>query len=108
MAALLLTSGGLLKYVSSMRTKKSGELPRFIDNHLILTGLIARPLPPGPKGRLIIGSLLELPAEEQWLKITEWAQEYGLYQISGLDQSNLHFEQVKYSMYPLSANLLST
>jgi len=35
------------------------------------------PLPPGPKGKPIIGNLLDLPASEIWLKATEWKDMFG-------------------------------
>ena len=35
------------------------------------------PLPPGPKRRLIIGNLTDLPAENPWLTYHEWAKTYG-------------------------------
>ena len=34
-------------------------------------------LPPGPKGKPIIKNLLDLPTNEQWLRVTEWAKEFG-------------------------------
>ena len=39
--------------------------------------VIALPLPPGPKGKPIIGNLLDMPAEEQWIKATEWKESIG-------------------------------
>ncbi|KAJ8503084.1 hypothetical protein ONZ45_g11177 [Pleurotus djamor] len=35
------------------------------------------PRPPGPRGYPIIGSLLEAPAENQWVKYEEWAKEFN-------------------------------
>ncbi|KAJ8489884.1 hypothetical protein ONZ45_g13403 [Pleurotus djamor] len=35
------------------------------------------PHPPGPRGYPIIGSLLEAPAERQWVKYEEWAKEFN-------------------------------
>lgn len=38
---------------------------------------VIAPLPPGPKGKPLIGNLLDIPAEEQWVQATKWAEEYG-------------------------------
>ncbi|KIJ42237.1 hypothetical protein M422DRAFT_171280 [Sphaerobolus stellatus SS14] len=34
-------------------------------------------LPPGPKGWPIIGNVLDLPKEKEWLKFTQWKETYG-------------------------------
>lgn len=36
------------------------------------------PLPPGPRGLPLIGSLLQLPRNKEWLQYNEWAKEYGM------------------------------
>ncbi|KAF8635472.1 hypothetical protein AX15_000445 [Amanita polypyramis BW_CC] len=35
------------------------------------------PLPPGPKKLPLLGNLLDMPTELEWLKFTEWANRYG-------------------------------
>ncbi|KIJ48711.1 hypothetical protein M422DRAFT_162333, partial [Sphaerobolus stellatus SS14] len=34
-------------------------------------------LPPGPKGRLIIGNALDMPMSKEWETYSKWAKEYG-------------------------------
>ena len=35
------------------------------------------PLPPGPKKRLLIGNLLDMPAERQWEAYAAWSKEFS-------------------------------
>lgn len=35
------------------------------------------PLPPGPKSLPLIGNLLDMPGEKDWLVYREWAKTYG-------------------------------
>ena len=35
------------------------------------------PLPPGPKGYPLIGSLFDLPVDKAWLVYEEWSKTYG-------------------------------
>ncbi|KAK7048444.1 cytochrome P450 [Favolaschia claudopus] len=36
-----------------------------------------QPFPPGPKPKLFIGNLLDIPTERPWLTYTEWGKRYG-------------------------------
>ena len=44
------------------------------------------PLPPGPKGYPIIGSLLDFPTYRPWLTYNEWFKVYGMLQLLADDQ----------------------
>lgn len=35
------------------------------------------PLPPGPKGLPVIGNLLQMPTDKDWLTYAEWGRQYG-------------------------------
>ena len=35
------------------------------------------PLPPGPKGLPLIGNLLNMPSEKEWVTFAEWGNKYG-------------------------------
>ncbi|KAF7344542.1 Cytochrome P450 [Mycena sanguinolenta] len=37
----------------------------------------SRPIPPGPRSLPIIGNLLNMPSQEQWLVYQEWSRKYG-------------------------------
>lgn len=47
----------------------------YVSKRSRLRGL---PLPPGPKGWPIIGSLLEMPQERTWLVYDKWFKIYGV------------------------------
>ncbi|KAK5191519.1 hypothetical protein LTR96_010363 [Exophiala xenobiotica] len=34
-------------------------------------------LPPGPKGKPLVGNLLDIPPQHSWLKFKSWADQYG-------------------------------
>ena len=35
------------------------------------------PLPPGPKGRPVIGNLLDMPKEFEWETYMQWSKDYS-------------------------------
>lgn len=40
------------------------------------------PLPPGPKGLPVLGNILDIPIEQEWLTYTDWGKKYGVCMIS--------------------------
>jgi hypothetical protein len=34
--------------------------------------------PPGPKGLPLIGNVLDMPTEQEWLTFADWATRYGM------------------------------
>lgn len=52
---------------------------------VLLAGLSRRkkrPLPPGPKGLPVLGNLLDMPRESEWLTFQQWARDYGMHIVS--------------------------
>ena len=46
----------------------------------ILKRCLSRPftsLPPGPKGLPIVGNVLDMPSEKEWLTFAEWGEQWG-------------------------------
>jgi hypothetical protein len=37
------------------------------------------PLPPGPKGLPLLGNVLDMPTEKEWLTFAEWGEAWGIY-----------------------------
>jgi len=35
------------------------------------------PYPPGPKGQLLVGNVLDVPASYPWLTYRDWSKTYG-------------------------------
>ena len=36
------------------------------------------PLPPGPKGLPLVGNILDMPSEKDWLTFAKWGETYGM------------------------------
>ncbi|EJT97960.1 cytochrome P450 [Dacryopinax primogenitus] len=55
-----------------------------------------RRLPPGPPGYPVIGNLLDLPKEEDWLRFSEWQKVYGdIVYVTALGKKFLIISSVK-------------
>ncbi|KAK0479598.1 cytochrome P450 [Armillaria novae-zelandiae] len=52
---------------------------RPLDISIALAGLIlaTAPSPPGPRGLPLIGNLLDMPSEKEWLTFAKWGEKYG-------------------------------
>jgi hypothetical protein len=35
------------------------------------------PLPPGPKGLPVLGNILDMPSEQEWLTFAKWGETWG-------------------------------
>ncbi|KAF5387612.1 hypothetical protein D9615_000087 [Tricholomella constricta] len=49
----------------------------FILNSLLRRAKQSAPLPPGPKGLPLIGNILDMPSEQEWLTFARWGEEWG-------------------------------
>ena len=36
------------------------------------------PLPPGPKGLPLLGNVLDMPSEQEWLTFAKWGEVWGM------------------------------
>jgi hypothetical protein len=50
---------------------------------LLLKRLLSPPqqvhsLPPGPKGLPLIGAVLDMPSEQEWVTFSKWADTWGM------------------------------
>ena len=66
------------------------ESPNVLDAGVVLTAVLlfvwlrgnkpsAAPLPPGPKKLPLLGNLLDMPTEREWLKFSTWGNQFGMY-----------------------------
>ena len=46
-----------------------------------LRGFSVRPasLPPGPQGLPVVGNILDMPSEKEWLTFAQWGERWGEY-----------------------------
>jgi cytochrome P450 len=51
----------------------------FLLVHFWAYGGRRRQLPPGPRGLPLIGNLLDMPSEQEWLTFARWGELYGWY-----------------------------
>ncbi|KAL0575999.1 hypothetical protein V5O48_005966, partial [Marasmius crinis-equi] len=49
----------------------------YCVTRLVSSSKSSLPLPPGPKGLPLIGNLLDMPSEKEWLTFAKWGQQYG-------------------------------
>ncbi|OAP55993.1 hypothetical protein AYL99_10145 [Fonsecaea erecta] len=74
MVSLLVTASTVVLLLVGILIQQYSNRPRIPPN---------AKLPPGPKGKPIVGNLLDIPPKHSWLKFKAWADEYGpLYRIS--------------------------
>jgi len=55
----------------------------FIVSSLLRRSKRGLPLPPGPKGLPLIGNILDMPTEQEWLTFAKWGEQWGKCYISG-------------------------
>jgi hypothetical protein len=56
----------------------------------------ARPLPPGPKPWPLIGNVLDMPSQREWVTFSDWGKSWGTTSLVSLSLSDLltHCTQV--------------
>lgn len=57
-----------------------GAIALYLLQHLLsrkLTASARYAAPPGPKPLPLLGNLLDMPTEKEWLTFTEWGKKYG-------------------------------
>jgi hypothetical protein len=62
----------------------------------VISKLLAKrpvaPLPPGPKRLPLLGNLLDMPTQQEWLTFAEWGKKYGAYSTIGRVRRNINAE----------------
>ena len=72
------------KNIDMMFSDPSLKLPFVVGIVAMIVATISytskkrHPRPPGPTGLPVIGNMLQLPREKEWLTYAEWADKYGL------------------------------
>jgi hypothetical protein len=51
----------------------------FILNNLLRRRSQPASLPPGPKGLPLLGNILDMPSEKEWLTFARWGEQWGAF-----------------------------
>jgi hypothetical protein len=82
----------------------AGGIALVLASRFVLSRRVTAPCPPGPKGLPLIGNVLDMPTQEEWLTFADWATHYGMHDPVRLFRSLMSTYQAMSCPCPFSAS----